>query len=412
MHPLRVLAACVVTLASIAAACGPQAAGVPKAGPTPGASSMAIVGAPNGAETPLPTATANLEPGVGAIVERRLLADVASVDAVAEDGSLLVRLTSSPRDLHILDPRTGSTTLVARPPSDDSTKNPALRAVGLSATWVSWISRESVHGENPENRSSWYLMARDCRTGQEVVVAQEDAAIPEELSDLNVFPSAALNGNRIAWAYSEMDSAGGVSNVIKMMELPDGPTETIARLAATIDLRNGFMSDPALSGDAVVWCQASSRASRPFFFEDVYLYDLASRTTTRLNASASANSPAVSKDYVIWVEHLSEPSETRTDIVLYDRRGRTTTRLNPPDDERRVEAENWNPHLGSRFVTWWRGRADGFYLYDLRQNRLEHVPDGFQPILNGSFLVWTRHLPGERRTSGSPPLHWWARLAE
>lgn len=340
-----------------------------------------------------------------------MLADVASVEAVGEDGTLLVRLTSSPRDLHILDPRTGSTTLVARPPSDDSTKNPAVRAVGLSEMWVSWISRESIHGENPEHRSSWFLMARDRRTGQEMVVAQEDATIPEDLSDLNVFPSVSLNGNRIAWAYSEMDSAGAVSNVVKMMELPNGPIETIARLAVTIDLRNGLMSDPALSGDAVAWCQARSTASRPFF-EDVYLHDLASRTTTKLNTSASANSPAVSEDYVVWVGHPSEPSETRTDIVLYDRRSGKTTPLNPLDDERRVEAENWNPSLGPRFVTWWRSRADGFYLYDLRQNRLEHIPEGFQPILNGSYLVWAHYPPGEPQASGRLPLHWWARLAD
>ncbi|MGQ9677573.1 MAG: hypothetical protein ACUVX1_18075, partial [Chloroflexota bacterium] len=150
-----------------------------------------------------------------------------------------------------------------------------------------------------------------------------------------------------------------------------------------------------------------------FFFEDVYLHDLTTGTTTKLNAGASASSPAVSEDYVVWVEHPIEPSETPSAVVLYDRRAKTIKRLNPPEDSQRaIETENWNPHLGSRFVTWWRSRADGFYLYDLRENRLELVPDGFRPILNGSFLVWTQHLPGEPQTSGQPPLLWWARLAE
>lgn len=423
-RPILVLIGVTIVLVTVLVACASENIAEPTAGPitaaaataeavtappvTPSPTTMVVASTPTPSASPLPT----LAPEAGIILERRLLAGVVGVEAVADDGAVAVRLASSPHDLHILDPRTGETTLVARPPADDSSTNPAVMIAGLSSRWVAWISRESIHGENEEGLSSWFLRARDRHMDREVVIALEDPAFPEEYSDLDAYPSACLMDDTIVWAGCERGDTAPVVNAINMMRLPDGPKQTIARAPATIDLSGGLMIDPALSDDAVVWHEARMNPTRPHFVETVYIYDLSSQATTQLSGPASASSAAVSRDHVVWVEQ-PDHSALESNIVLYDRRDNTTTRLNPPEDaDSPTPVENWNPSLGSRFVTWWRGQPDGFYLYDLRQRRLEREPNGFQPMLSGPYLTWIQYAAGEPQTSGQPPQAWWARLAD
>jgi hypothetical protein len=356
---------------------------------------------PQSSHTSLPddasTAAGPQGPAADIIVEKKPLTGVSYALAVAEDGSVAVRLTDAPRDVYILDPRTAMKQLLAKPPNDDPIADAAIWNVRLSASWAVWLSVGNTH-----DRTEWVLRAHNRNDGQEFPIVQEDPAIYQKYPGLDTLPYFELYQDALIWAYYEREGNGHVANVIKMLRLDNRQVTELARLTdSDVDIRAEYLSLPSVTEGAAVWFRGRRDPTDFVLFADTYLKDLNTGSVSKLNTSKHASNPLVTRDYVVWLQRATEPEQVRDEIVLYDRRKGMTQRINPPGDAA-SSVGSWGPSIGDRFVTWWRNQ-DSFYLYDTRQGSLTEIAGG-NPWLNGSYLTWVQLLPGEKEQA------WWAKL--
>ena len=136
-------------------------------------------------------------------------------------------------------------------------------------------------------------------------------------------------------------------------------------------------------GIHVIW-----QAYGPDQHYDVYLYNIATKTTTNISADvADNNSPAeVNGNYVVWIGD--------GDIFLHDILAGTTTNLsNTPGGYTYEDA----PVIDGHYVAWWgapeANAASDIYLYDINTSTTINVsnsPDTREiyPQIAGRYMIW------------------------
>jgi TolB protein len=166
----------------------------------------------------------------------------------------------------------------------------------------------------------------------------------------------------------------------------DTPNVASASVMAAIGMDTRITTDPAdqqwtaVSGDRIVW--RDSRNGE----HDIYLFDLATSTETRLTTGAIAKRerPAISGTTVVWEDYRND----NWDIYLYDLSTHTERQLttNPA-------VQNYSAISGNR-VVWNDERWGRFqiYLYDLSTSTESRIsPNAGQQVhaaISGDKVVW------------------------
>ncbi len=252
-------------------------------------------------------------------------------DSLARD--LVDSDTNDYQDVFLHDRETGTTIAVTN---------------GRGTSYASDISADGRYVLFDSYASS--LVPGDTNQSRDVFVFDRDTDSIERLTDGNNGSYAGGMSDDGRWVVLYSFATNLVpddTNGYRDAFLFDRDTDTLTRLTAG----NGAALTPSISGDGL-WVSFYSGASNLVpndrnKVRDVFLYDVATATTTRLtngNAASYAASKALSGDgrYLTFWSDASNllPGDTngRSDVFVYDRLTATTTRLTAGDNHSSLPA--------------------------------------------------------------------------
>lgn len=171
---------------------------------------------------------------------------------------------------------------------------------------------------------------------------------------------------------------------LRLFDTESGDWRTIASGAITDDWR--YLDDRRLADGAVVWSASDGHD------EEIFLYDIASGTTTQLTHNEESDTePEVGRGYVLWARTESlqasgtGPTDPDREVILYERAssrerslGRGFGRL----------SEDGSLALWSE----WPQKAENLWFYDIERDQAAYLgTPGFGaswPDAVGGFVVW------------------------
>ncbi len=171
-----------------------------------------------------------------------------------------------------------------------------------------------------------------------------------------------ISGNTVLWSEYSFKDGFGVN--VYLFDMASMRTTKInpGLLNVTWDL-------PKISGSKVAYEHSG----------DIYLYDIPSLSTTRLTSDPRwQNSPSISPDAVAWIDN------TRNSTVYYDLASRSSREIPA------VKAVPAYPAVGDGIVAW-QEQSQGIFMYDLSASTLKNVtdnPNSSPPIIGGGRVYY------------------------
>ncbi|MCT8337482.1 PGF-pre-PGF domain-containing protein [Methanoculleus sp. Afa-1] len=150
---------------------------------------------------------------------------------------------------------------------------------------------------------------------------------------------------------------------------------------------------PSISGDYIAW--QDDRNGNP----DIYLYERSTETTTQLtNDTGKQWLPAVSGNHVAWYDD----SSGRTNIVLYDIAAGEVKDVIDSDAKTTIPggATEFKPALSENYVAWVEEADQNVYYYDIAAETIAgpvSTSTSIQswPSLSGSAIAWEDYRHGD-----------------
>jgi hypothetical protein len=271
---------------------------------------------------------------------------------------------------------------------DTSITSVAGSAAGYAFTDERWV------GGEPRGWRLWLLTAP----------GTEPLLIDHSTDDRLIAPTIAINEDWLAWEVVH----GSFENPVNELRVTNVGNPLAPMTLLSYPGRDVYMQFPALWADELWYGIADNDWAALTEKPRVEVIDLSNPAAAPqvFGAERRAFMPAPGRDVVAWKSGGSDELAALNSgvLTLYWRATGQIDELPVPGSETAAARVSF-PSVGNRFVAWWDGIAQRFYVYDQLERQFRRIAEydwtgeerAVKQSLSGDLLVYTHYLSDEER---------------